>query len=122
MLKDLAKILKEVTEHHSPVRFGGDEFAVILSKASEEKLERYANKIIEAVHAKQEESDIWKHLTVSIGGALQQQDKKSEVSLFMRADKAFYESKNNGKERYSFEEVVEVRLGLKLRVGLNYLE
>lgn len=84
MLKDLAKILKEVAKHHYPVRFGGDEFAVILSKAPEEKLERYANKILDAVHAKLD-----------------------EVSLFMRAEKALYESNYPGKDWYCFEEVVE---------------
>lgn len=107
VLKELANMLKDVAKNHYPVRFGGDEFAVVLSKASEEKLERYGNKILDAVRAKQADSNIWQHLSVSIGGALQQQDKESEVSIFMRADKALYESKNNGKDQYSFGELVE---------------
>lgn len=107
VLKDLAEVLKPIALPHYSVRFGGDEFAIIISRASEEKLSHYAETILEATRKKQEHSKYWKHLSLSIGGAFKQQDNETEVSLFMRADKALYISKHEGKGRYTFNAIVK---------------
>ena len=107
VIKDFANILRPIARMHFPVRLGGDEFALVITRASEEKLERYATNLFVAVRKKQAESEIWQQLTVSIGGALQQQNQETEVSLFMRADKALYMSKHQGKDQYTFKELVE---------------
>jgi diguanylate cyclase len=105
VLKELGQILKPIAKMHFPVRFGGDEFAIVISRASEEKLERYATNLLDAVRKQQQHSEIWQHISISIGGAFQQQNQETEVSLFMRADQALYTSKHQGKDCYTFKEI-----------------
>lgn len=104
ILVEMANVLLEnVNKEGFVVRFGGDEFAIVIKNASIEKLEVISRSIITAVHNKKNSEDaIWGVITVSIGGAIQEEINETEVSLFMRADKALYESKNFGKDRYSF--------------------
>ena len=46
------------------------------------------------------DNTIWNILSVSIGEAILQDSDESESSLFIRADKALYRSKNQGKDQY----------------------
>ena len=51
-------------------------------------------------------SEKWSVLSVSMGGAIYNHAEDTEMSLFERADKALYQSKNAGKDQYSsFAEV-----------------
>ena len=104
ILVEMANVLREnVNKEGIVVRFGGDEFAIVIENASVEKLKGLSEAIMTAVHHKKNsENAIWAVITVSIGGAIQEELNETEVSLFMRADKALYESKNFGKDRYSF--------------------
>ncbi|MEK4424704.1 GGDEF domain-containing protein [Solibacillus sp. FSL K6-1523] len=103
VLKQLAAILKEVvSKKSSVVRFGGDEFAIVVEDANEQALHKLASEVITCVRKKQQEHSGWDLLTVSIGGTIQETPQEEEVSIFMRCDQALYESKNKGKDQYTF--------------------
>lgn len=102
VLKKIANILQQaIGKKGTVVRFGGDEFAIVLEDATEQKLHKMANYVLSTVRQKQQDS-IWKHLSISIGGTIQETPQETEVSIFMRGDRALYQSKNKGKDQYSF--------------------
>ncbi|MFJ7888954.1 diguanylate cyclase [Lysinibacillus xylanilyticus] len=106
ILIETAKTLKqEVGKNGFVVRFGGDEFAIVLYDTKDEHMEKLANSILEKIHhlryADNVSIDRWSVLSVSMGGAICIHPDESERSLFERADKALYQSKNAGKDRYT---------------------
>lgn len=106
ILIETAKTLKqEVGKNGFVVRFGGDEFAIVLYDTKDEHMEKLANSILEKIHhlryADKVSIDRWSVLSVSMGGAICIHPDESERSLFERADKALYQSKNAGKDRYT---------------------
>ncbi|ATP39573.1 hypothetical protein CSE16_05630 [Solibacillus sp. R5-41] len=103
VLKQMADILRNaIGKKGSVVRFGGDEFAIVLEDANDQELHNIANDVLTSVRKKQQEHSIWKLLSVSIGGTIQENPQETEVNIFMRGDKALYQSKNMGKDQYSF--------------------
>lgn len=103
VLKQLAGILKEVVDKKSSVaRFGGDEFAIVVKNANEQELHKLANEVITRVRKKQQDYATWELLSVSIGGTIQETPQETEASIFMRSDQALYQSKNKGKDQYTF--------------------
>lgn len=116
VLVELVKLLKDCVKKEGFVaRFGGDEFAIVLYDASFEKLEQTAQTILQSVRSKKEDvsNNKWNPLSISIGGALQENDDETEDSLFMRADKALYHSKNLGKDCYSISKLEKGILSFK---------
>jgi len=113
ILIDTARILKqEVGNNGIVVRFGGDEFAIVLYDTKSENMRQLANSILDKFrhykHVDNANIDQWSVLSVSMGGAICHHPDESERSLFERADKALYQSKNAGKDQYtSFEEAEE---------------
>jgi len=113
ILIDTARILKqEVGNDGFVVRFGGDEFAIVLYDAKSENMWQLAHSILGKFrhykHVDNVNIDQWSVISVSMGGAICHHLDESERSLFERADKALYQSKNAGKDQYtSFEEVEE---------------
>lgn len=110
VLVKTAKVLKQVVKKNGfVVRFGGDEFAIVLYDANEEYLKKIADDILERIRRlknEQTEMESWSILSVSLGGAFYEKENETEMSLFERADQALYQSKNAGKNRYSsFDEV-----------------
>jgi len=106
ILIETAKTLKqEVGKNGFVVRFGGDEFAIVLYDTKDEHMEKLAKSILEKIHylryADKVSIDRWSVLSVSMGGAICIHPDESERSLFERADKALYQSKNAGKDRYT---------------------
>jgi len=106
ILIETAKTLKqEVGKNGFVVRFGGDEFAIVLYDTKDEHMEKLANSVLEKIHhlryADKVSIDRWSVLSVSMGGAICIHPDESERSLFERADKALYQSKNAGKDRYT---------------------
>ena len=105
ILCEVAKILKEVTGPAGyVVRFGGDEFAIIIENAHVDKMKHYATlllaemqnrRIVSADHS-------WGHLSFSIGATIQQEPREEEKNLFERADQALYMSKERGKDGYTY--------------------
>jgi len=113
ILIETARTLKqEVGKNGFVVRFGGDEFAIVLYDTKDEYMERLAHSILEKIHhlkfADKIAVDKWSVLSVSMGGAICSHPDESERSLFERADKALYQSKNAGKDQYTIYEEVTV--------------
>ncbi|MFC9541907.1 diguanylate cyclase [Lysinibacillus sp. NPDC056959] len=113
ILIETARTLKrEVGKNGFVVRFGGDEFAIVLYDTEDEYMEKLAHSILEKIHhlkfADKISVDKWSVLSVSLGGAICSHPDESERSLFERADKALYQSKNAGKDQYTIYEEVTV--------------
>lgn len=84
-------------------RFGGEEFAVILSGCGPGDAARLGERLRQAVAAEQiphEESDVARHLTISVGVASHQVGAETTPDFMVeRADRALYASKEGGRNR-----------------------
>ncbi|MDQ0242772.1 diguanylate cyclase (GGDEF)-like protein/PAS domain S-box-containing protein [Bacillus fengqiuensis] len=110
-LKRIAGVLKTVIDHPNDViaRYGGEEFAVILPQTDEEGAAFVAEKIrqnVEALripHIGSKTNDI---VTISIG-AVSSVAVGSErpEDLIVKADKALYQAKNEGRNRVKIYDV-----------------
>lgn len=104
-----AKTLKEIAEavhaclgtHDRIVRYGGDEFVVILPRQTKEEAIQKAIQIKEAVsqtkYLTKEGVDLT--VTASFGVATFPEDAKDKRSLLAQADQCLFESKDHGKNR-----------------------
>ncbi|MGI5309439.1 GGDEF domain-containing protein [Rheinheimera sp. WS51] len=100
LLIAVANIVRETLRATDTVfRFGGDEFAIILSAADAASAELIARRLLKAINqlaiSKQYQ------VTVSIGLALLQ-PKQDQTALFNAADTALYQAKNAGKSTVRF--------------------
>jgi len=92
-------------------RYGGEEFVVVLPKTDEMGARVIAGKVLENMRAKKiphEKNDAADCVTISIGvttGDVEQSHSGEEY--IKQADKALYESKENGRNRYTFIEYNE---------------
>ncbi|GBU29240.1 hypothetical protein R84B8_02804 [Treponema sp. R8-4-B8] len=87
-------------------RYGGEEFAVVLPNTDENGAQLVAEKMLEKVRELKiphEASDIANNVTISIGGTTDAINHLQHGSDYIKAaDKALYESKKNGRNRYTF--------------------
>ena len=86
------------------VRLGGDEFGIVVYHATEGKLAALGETVLAEIRNlkyKSKSGEVWSLLSVSLGGAISDGPGENEPSLFERADRALYKSKNSGKDRYS---------------------
>lgn len=107
VLREIAQILKDCSRGNDyACRYGGEEFAVILTQTSQEQgmviAERIRAKIAE--HAFQLSSDPASsghklHVTVSIGLGTFPEDATTKEDLIAKADKVMYIAKFSGKNR-----------------------
>ena len=80
------------------MRYGGEEFAVLLSGSDVDGVKMMANRILRAVRSLEFEQGF--QLTVSIGGASLVPDKSKSAQYFMGlVDEALYSAKNLGRNR-----------------------
>lgn len=117
VLKCFSNVLKEVSSSKGyAVRYGGDEFIIVLNKAGKEEAIAVAEKIYEKI----EDgfiSEIDKHMnnkvdipkekrvTTSIGIAIAKDSKKETIlDAIMNADNVLYSVKRNGKGKYMVSE------------------
>lgn len=101
ILIETARILKQVVKNNGfVVRFGGDEFAVVLYDTTELHMQQIANAILTQIRAARYRGKQWSVLSVSLGGAVYHRE-DTETTLFKRADHALYQSKHAGKDQYS---------------------
>ena len=103
VLKDIARILDtETRDSDAVVRFGGDEFAVILPECDVDG----ARCVMGRVMARLVDAELGLarvlHRTVSIGIA-SVRDKTSSSEVLEAADRALYSSKRSGKNQISIE-------------------
>ena len=88
------------------VRYGGEEFAVLLPNTDTKGAHLFAEKLLQNVrelnlpHEKNEAAD---HVTISIGATTGQVDHRQDLGMYLRrADEALYMSKENGRDRYTY--------------------
>jgi diguanylate cyclase (GGDEF)-like protein len=117
VLKELASIIDEsVRESDIAVRYGGEEFLILLVNViSEEKAREIADKI--RVKVSEREIDVYAgsklRKTVSIGLSMYPLDSSNIDGVVKNADIALYEAKSNGRNkvvRFSKEQVSSVDL------------
>lgn len=117
VLKELAQILEDtVRESDIVVRYGGEEFIVLLVNIkSEEDALNVAQKIAQRV--RENEIDVYAgsklKKTVSIGLSMYPQDSTKLDTVIKNADIALYEAKNSGRDkvvRFKEEQVTSVDL------------
>ncbi|MBU2599052.1 diguanylate cyclase [bacterium] len=102
LLKTVASLIKhEVKEAGIVVRFGGDEFAIVLPKFNQEKAFILASKVKDRLNNCDYQIDGKNfRLSTSIGiASLPNQKIKISKELFKRADRAVYLAKEQGRDR-----------------------
>ena len=108
-----AKTLKEIAEavhrcldtHDRIVRYGGDEFVVILPRQNKSEAIMKTVRIKEAVASTPylQKEGINLHITASFGVATFPEDAKDKRSLLAQADQCLFESKDHGKNRIKIQ-------------------
>ncbi|WP_415887627.1 GGDEF domain-containing protein [Neptuniibacter sp. QD37_6] len=103
VLQYVGKLLKEVCpEPMLPVRFGGEEFAVLMPQTDKEAAAELAEQVrqkIQAIRIKQKKSgDIISSITASFGVSQFTIGESSE-QLIERTDKALYQAKDGGRNQ-----------------------
>tara|TARA_R110002167_G_scaffold117381_3_gene293317 strand:- start:292 stop:1173 length:882 start_codon:yes stop_codon:yes gene_type:complete len=103
-LKVVAEALTKVT--HRPTdcvaRYGGEEFVIVLPNTDAKGVKHVGEHLIEVI----QELNIahlgspFKKLTVSIGGAIVEQDSLDIEKLIEQVDKQLYLAKQNGRDRF----------------------
>ena len=88
------------------VRYGGEEFAVILPNTDENGAKFFAEKLLENVRAlniPHEKNDAAEYVTVSIGVTTGKTEYKQTLEMYLkRADTALYESKESGRNKFTY--------------------
>lgn len=97
VLVEVARVLSDQTAGHNVARLGGEEFAVAAQLAGVDAARALAQQIVDAVNA---QPVIGVTLSISIGVAEHLPD-ETLFSLMRRADRALYEAKHHGKNRFA---------------------
>ncbi|WP_374013418.1 GGDEF domain-containing protein [Pseudoxanthomonas koreensis] len=99
VLRELAELLRgQLRSTDWLVRWGGEEFVVLLPSVRTGHVATLAENLRKAVEAHAFESGVPAPVTVSVGVALQGPGEDFEA-LFKRADEALYEAKHQGRNR-----------------------
>jgi two-component system cell cycle response regulator len=104
VLKELSKIVstKLVRSQDFFARYGGEEFVIILTSTGEKPAQDVAERIRTTVEGAMFEFESKKiPVTISIGIATRKFNEVEWKSLFDRADKAMYQSKQSGRNKVS---------------------
>jgi len=98
LLKQLAKvILKQIRKSDIAVRFGGEEFFILLPETSLEKAKKLASRLQSAIG----KDNFLKKYNLTISGGITQFKKKdSKKKLKQRVDKALYSAKKSGRDKF----------------------
>jgi len=109
-LRAVAEALSQcvIRDEDFVARYGGEEFVVVLPNTDKNGAQVIAEKMLEKIREEKiphKASDVADYVTISIGGATgiikHSQNPQDYIKV---ADKALYESKKNGRNRYTFEE------------------
>ena len=111
VLRTISRIIKSnIRNTDVPVRYGGEEFAVILPDTNGPGAVQVAERIVQEVAQVKfpgSGENPWVTMTVSIGLALYPEEAANEEDLLARADHALYQAKKLGRNRlYSFSKLV----------------
>lgn len=98
-----AALRGRVRETDTVARLGGDEFAVLLAKASPDDARGVARSLVAAI-AEETAGDAGRRVTASVGLAVVEDGAElTPEALIARADRAMYEAKATGRDRYTME-------------------
>ena len=104
-LRQLGKLLKTVARDEDIVnRYGGEEFSIILPDVPKETVHVLAERIRESVEKEsfyREDVQPEGKLTISLGGATLPDDASNFEKLVSCADKALYDSKQAGRNKFT---------------------
>jgi len=108
-LKKVSSVLLENTRDQDiPIRYGGEEFIIILQKTDKENSIMIAEKLrkkIKELNIENYVDETKKYLTISIGvSTVKATSEIDRMRLVEIADKALYESKDNGRDQVTFKE------------------
>jgi len=107
-LRIIANTLSQcvIREEDFVARYGGEEFTVVMPNTDENGAKLVAKKMLEKVcecKIPNKTSDIADYVTISIGGVTDSINHLQHGNDYIKAaDKALYESKKNGRNRYTF--------------------
>jgi diguanylate cyclase (GGDEF)-like protein len=104
ILKVISMRLKKcVTFKDKVVRFGGDEFIIILNEIKDKKeVEEIVENLLLVIKFAIEVNNKKFYVSASIGVTIYPDDSDDFETLIRFADSAMYEAKNKGKDRYMF--------------------
>lgn len=103
VLQDFAKILENYFNRNKDIvsRLAGDEFAVFVGRdITTAETESMLNKFMSVIHQNFDFKFPQQKLSASIGAGTAANCESSYESLYQNADKALYEAKWNGKDRF----------------------
>lgn len=96
ILREAAKVLRQtVRQHDVVIRYGGDEFAVVLPDADLDEAREVARRIWQAVGRHRFSEGF--ALTISIGASAYPEPSASAETLLRDADRALYQAKAGGR-------------------------
>jgi len=107
-LRTVASALSQcvIRDEDFVARYGGEEFTVVLPNTDENGAQLVAEKMLQKVrecNIPHKTSDIAGYVTISMGGTTDVINHLQHGSDYIKAaDKALYESKKNGRNRYTF--------------------
>jgi diguanylate cyclase len=109
LIRIAAEIAHSVRRNELFFRIGGDEFAILVSRATPEGTELLARRIVEraAESALTLEGDDL-HVTLSVGIALSPDHSRDPEGLVQAADRAMYYAKSRGKNQWAMADLLEV--------------
>lgn len=101
-IKEFARRLRSSFREHDIIgRIGGDEFVVLIPIANLEWVKQKAAALCRELNTLcKEDVGCWQ-MSISVGIAIAPQDGKSFIELYEKADKALYNTKDNGKNGYT---------------------
>lgn len=108
----MASLLKEIAgERGLPVRYGGDEFMLILPKASRSGAREVADRLLQRSWDRPfrlRDAGLVVPVTLSIGVASAPEDGKNSRELFQAADTALYHAKQSGRNQAASASEIDV--------------
>jgi two-component system, cell cycle response regulator len=97
-LKRLADVAKKQARGSDVVaRFGGEEFVILLPETSIEKAKTFGSRLRNAIHS---DSVLKKYKITVSGGITQYKERDNKKRFKERVDKALYEAKRTGRDKF----------------------
>ena len=103
VLRDISTIMRlHVRKSDLPARLGGDEFGIVLYHTNAAQAEMFVEILLESVRAHAFDYDGTRlNISLSVGIAQYDDSMKTPQALYYAADKALYQAKHGGRNRYS---------------------
>ena len=98
LLKKLADVIKkQVRKSDILARFGGEEFVLLLPETNLKKAERFAARLKTAIHS---DKTLKRYKVTLSGGLTQYKEDDTKKKFQERVDKALYQAKEAGRDRF----------------------